>query len=293
MGIHRMSTGGLTAAVKTDGAELCSLRDRAGREYLWQALPAWPWHAPVLFPVVGELKGEQYSHRGRSYTMPRHGFARRSHFTWTKRTQTSCRLELVDSAATRAVYPFGFRFEVAYAVDAEMLAISLTVTNTGEEVLPASFGLHPAWNWPLLPGIPKTAHILDFEMAEPSPIRRLDRHGLVMPEPSPSPIVGRELPLDEALFVADALVLQNLLSHSLRYTAPGAPVIELAWDGFPQLGIWSTPMGADFLCIEPWHGTASPAGFDGDISDKPGMMLILPGDCRTATHSVRITHPLT
>jgi galactose mutarotase-like enzyme len=291
MDIHRIAAGGLVAAIKAEGAELCSLGDRSGREYLWQAHPAWPWHAPVLFPIVGALKGEHFRHRGRSYAMSRHGFARASRFAWTERTQTSCRLALVDSEASRAIYPFAFRFEVAYAVAGGVLAIDLTVTNTGAETLPASLGLHPAWNWPLLPGIAKSAHVLDFELAEPAPIRRLDRHGLVLVEPVPSPIDGRELQLDEALFVADAIIMQAPLSRSLRYFAPGTPRIELAWDGFPQLGIWSPPGGADFLCIEPWHGTASPEDFDGEIIDKPGMMLIPPGGSRSATHSVRISYP--
>ena len=37
---HVMSNGTLSAMVKSDGAELCSLRDTAGDEMLWQA-DAW------------------------------------------------------------------------------------------------------------------------------------------------------------------------------------------------------------------------------------------------------------
>ena len=36
---HVMSNGTLSATVKADGAELCSLRDAAGEEMLWQAGP--------------------------------------------------------------------------------------------------------------------------------------------------------------------------------------------------------------------------------------------------------------
>jgi len=46
--------------------------------------------------------------------------------------------------------------------------------------------------------------------------------------------------------------------------------------------------GADFLCIEPWSGCASPIGFDGEFSEKPGVLLIPPGEQRTATHRVRL-----
>jgi len=44
----------------------------------------------------------------------------------------------------------------------------------------------------------------------------------------------------------------------------------------PMLGIWTKP-GAAFICIEPWHGIADPAGFAGDIREKPGILEIAPG----------------
>jgi hypothetical protein len=46
--------------------------------------------------------------------------------------------------------------------------------------------------------------------------------------------------------------------------------------------------GGGWLCIEPWHGMSSPAGFDGEITEKPGIMLIPPGERRTAMHRIRV-----
>jgi hypothetical protein len=51
----------------------------------------------------------------------------------------------------------------------------------------------------------------------------------------------------------------------------------MSWHGFRELGIWSKPSGAPFLCIEPWRGYASPKDFDGEFTDKPGLMHIAPG----------------
>jgi len=62
----------------------------------------------------------------------------------------------------------------------------------------------------------------------------------------------------------------------------------MSWEGFEQLGVWSKPAGADFLCIEPWHGYASPEGFTGDLPEKPGMMLLPPGTQRELQWTVRI-----
>jgi galactose mutarotase-like enzyme len=76
----------------------------------------------------------------------------------------------------------------------------------------------------------------------------------------------------------------------VRYSAPGAPVLEVAWDGFPQLGIWSRP-GAGFLCIEPWRGYASPGEFDGEFAAKPGIFLVGPGGTVSAQYTVRVLPP--
>ena len=42
--IHTIRFGGLTATIKAQGAELCSLKNAAGTEFICQAGPAWPRH---------------------------------------------------------------------------------------------------------------------------------------------------------------------------------------------------------------------------------------------------------
>lgn len=112
--LHTISAGGVTASIKAVGAELCSLKTTAGLELLWQAGPAWPRHAPWLFPIVGRLKDDQLRHRGRTYPMTQHGFARDLRFTWLERTAESCVLRLTDDETTRARYPFAFRLTLTY-----------------------------------------------------------------------------------------------------------------------------------------------------------------------------------
>lgn len=288
---HVLSNGYLTAAVKGDGAELCSLCDATGTEMLWQAGPVWPRHAPVLFPIVGRLKDDQLLHRGRSYRLTQHGFARDRRFAWLNRSASACRLVLHDDGQSRAMFPFAFRFEVAYVLNDDALEQSFTIVNTGRDVLPASVGAHPGFSWPLAEAVDKQAHVLEFAEPEPAPVRRLEG-GLLTPVAHPSPVQGRTLPLSPALFAADALIFDQPASRSVRYTAPGGEVIEVGWDGFTQLGLWSRMTGdascGDFLCIEPWHGMASPASFDGEFMDKPGLMLIPPGERRVLTLRIRL-----
>src|SRR5258707_11320108 len=94
--------------------------------------------------------------------MTQHGFARDHRFEWGARGPNSCKLVLTDSEATRTRYPFAFRLEVTCRVEGAALDVEFEITNSGEEMLPASLGGHPAFNWPLFPGSSKQAYALTF-----------------------------------------------------------------------------------------------------------------------------------
>jgi galactose mutarotase-like enzyme len=284
---HTLHADGIIATILARGAELCSLKNEAGLELLWQAGPQWPRHAPLLFPIVGRLKNDQLRHGGKTYSMTQHGFARDQRFDWVERTPTSCALVLSDSAATRARFPFAFSLVITYVVRAGDLDVTFDIKNTGAEMLPASIGAHPAFSWPLLPGVTKESYTLTFADQEPEPIRRL-KDGLLRAKPEPTPIQGKALALSERLFDDDAVILDRPVSHSVRYAADKGPSLVISWEGFRELGIWSKPGGAPFLCIEPWRGFASPSDFDGEFSDKPGVMHIAPGATEILKYRIAI-----
>jgi len=281
---HCIQDGLLSAVISADGAELHSVRSAGGRELLWQAGPQWPRHAPVLFPIVGRLVNDALVNQGKSYRMPQHGFARDRRFRFTERSTASCCLLLEDDAQSREIYPFAFRLEIQYRIEAGTLTVRYTVSNPSGTVLPASIGAHPAFVWPLDPDIAPEAHEIVFAEAETAAIRRV-AGGLLQPELEPSPVHGRHLHLDTNLFTRDAVIFEAPASKSLRYGVPGGSALQISWQGFEQLGIWSKP-GAAFVCIEPWLGLASPQDFEGEFSSKPHVMLIPPGGSRTATWSV-------
>jgi galactose mutarotase-like enzyme len=284
---HTLRSDGATAAVLAHGAELCSLKNGQGHELLWQAGPEWRRHAPLLFPIVGKLKNDQLRHRGEAYPMTQHGFARDQRFEWGVRETDNCTLVLTDSPATRQRYPFAFRLTVTYALQQVDLEVTLEIANTGEETLPASIGAHPAFNWPLVPGLAKEAYTLTFSDEERAPVRRL-KGGLLRSAPEPTPVNGKTLALSERLFDDDAIIMDRLASSSVRYAAERGPTIEMSWEGLRELGVWSKPDGAPFICIEPWHGMASPADFDGEFADKPGLMHIAPGGSEILKYRIRV-----
>ncbi|OHT21944.1 aldose 1-epimerase family protein [Edaphosphingomonas haloaromaticamans] len=284
----RIAGDGIAATIAPLGAELQSLTDAEGRELLWGGDPAfWAGRAPILFPIVGTLRNDSYRIDGETYRLPRHGFARRRRFDLVEATAARALFRLADDAETRAAYPFAFQLDMAFAIAGGTLEMKATARNMGDRPLPASFGFHPALRWPLPGAGPREAHRLIFAAGEAAPVRRVDADGLIDPLPRPTPIAGRELALDDALFAEDALILDDLASRSLLYGVPGARMLEIGFPDMPALGLWSKA-GAAFLCIEPWQGHADPAGFAGDFRDRPGVVEIAPGAERSFTMTIKV-----
>ena len=128
-----ISSGALSARINPLGAELWSLTDRQGREYMTDADPAfWSGHAPLLFPVVGSLARDRLHLDGKEHTLLRHGFARRSLFAVIEQGESVVRFRLSDSAETRAAYPFAFALDMAFRLDGLTLAMEATVFNPGD-----------------------------------------------------------------------------------------------------------------------------------------------------------------
>ncbi len=284
-----IASEGLTARINPFGAELSSLTDAAGREYMTDADPAfWSGRAPVLFPIVGALAEDTLRVDGQGYTMPKHGFARRSAFTLVEQAANRAVFRLEDSAGTRASYPFAFALDMAFTISGMTLAMEARVHNTGDTPLPFSFGFHPAFAWPLPGGADKTAHRVVFEQDEPQDIRQLEgASGLMRPGGLPTPVKGRELALDPELFRADALIWTELGSRSLTYGAEGGASLDVAFPDTPMLGIWQIP-GARYICIEPWQGHADPIGYEGDFRDKPGVVTLPAGGSQSFRMDVTV-----
>ena len=78
----------LSVVVSEKGAELQSIKDAHGKEYLWQADPKyWNRHSPILFPIVCSVNDETYRVDGKEYHLPRHGFARDATFKLIAQSQ--------------------------------------------------------------------------------------------------------------------------------------------------------------------------------------------------------------
>jgi galactose mutarotase-like enzyme len=283
-----LGSAALTAQVDPLGAQLSVLRDEAGGDLLWNGDPSvWSGRAPLLFPIVGALAGGAYRVDSKTYHLPRHGFARHSAFEVAESSATAAVFRLKADDVTLQLYPFSFQLELHFAIDGATLSMTALIRNLGDRKMPASFGYHPAFRWPLPYGQERSEHVIEFAGDEPSPVRRLDQAGLLMPERFPTPVVERRLALQDALFQNDAVIFDDLRSRSVTYGAAGGPRLRLSFPDAPYLGVWSKPQ-ANFICIEPWHGVADPQGYSGNFSAKPGVFMVTPGASMAAKLAITL-----
>ena len=99
--------------------------------------------------------------------------------------------------------------------------------------------------------------------------------GLPRREMVPGPFTDGRLTIEEALFADRALVFPNG-SDALRYGPETGAGLSFTFRNLPDLALWK-PIGAPFLCVEPWHGTASVEGDGPQIADRPNSIILAPG----------------
>ena len=269
----------LTIGINPKGAELNSIFHKHHQlEYLWQANPAIKEKkSPVLFPIVGGLKGNTYVYNQQSYQLSRHGFARDHVFEVADQQPGFIRFSLKP---TREIleknYPFVFKFSIGYQLSGDRLTVSYEVANAMTEEMYFSVGGHPAFNVPLIGGTTYEDYYLQLNEVEDLHIWPLTSDGLIEDEPEPMFGLTDTIALTKPMFYNDALVFKHLKSTRIALrSAKTDHGLEMDFTGFPFFGIWATK-DADFVCLEPWCGIADAASTDQQLIHKEGIIKLAP-----------------
>jgi galactose mutarotase-like enzyme len=281
----RLENGQIIAEVTAFGAELQMLARVGGKNCLWQVDERyWNRISPLLFPIVGKLRGDWAESPSGKIQLRQHGFARDSDFVIRYQSSDCLILTLADDARTRQAYPFSFELEVEYRLEAERLMVRYSVCNSGESDMPFSIGAHPgfALNGPL------EEHRLVF--SEPLWTQRYwIENGLYTGTSSPCLNGESELPLKSEDFQQDAIVFKHSGISSVRLEHRDGPIVEMqlpSADDFPYWGFWTKP-AAPFFCLEPWAGLADSVDGSGEFLEKEGILLLKPGDRKSFGYTLK------
>jgi galactose mutarotase-like enzyme len=280
----------LKVVIADKGAELQSIYSKEHSiEYMWNGDPVfWGKKSPVLFPIVGGLKNNQYTYKGTSYTLGRHGFARDMVFSALEVTPASISLKLDATEESQTIYPFLFRLIIHYKLEKNSLSCTYEIRNTDIKPMPASIGAHPAFAIPITPDTSFEDYTLEFDEVETASKWPLSAAGLIETKAVPFFDQQQKIELRKDLFYGDALVFKNLQSQEIKLISPKTKHgWTFSWKNFPFMGIWSAK-DANFVCIEPWCGIADSVDTIGDIMKKEGIHILIPGEIFTRTWGVRV-----
>ena len=276
-----LKTGSSMAKVDTKGAELVSLQDVFGTEYIWQKDPKfWARSSPLLFPIVGGLRDGKTTIQGREYAIPGHGFLRDAEFRLTYQAEDTAVFTTSATEETLAIYPYPFSLSLAYKLSETGISVRYTVLNMGEGPMDFLIGAHPAFNTPVGGGAFEDCY-LEFDAPEPDGCPRFDleKGQFNMDMRIDYTGGGNRVDLKYRHFDHDALWFDQPHSHVVRLkSAKTGRGVEVDFETFDTVAFW-TPIGkeAPFLCIEPWNGMA-PCSDEGNEYEKKRCVRHLDGN---------------
>jgi aldose 1-epimerase len=281
--VETAEVAGLSACVLYDDAAdmratflppagmLCASLVHAGEELLWQgegvdvyARTRAFMGIPFLHPWANRLARFGYRAGGHDvlldpgspllliddHGLPIHGLLTGRAWSVSELGADSDRARLVaafdfDGPELLAAFPFPHRLEMEVQLGGGALDVGVTVTATGDEPVPISFGFHPYLR---IPGMPRG----DWEVAFP-----VSRHLLTDERQIPTgeteaatPISGRvgNRTWDDGF--------DRLAGHAFQLRGAGRTITMEFAEGYPVTQIFAPPR-EEYLCVEPMTATAN------------------------------------
>jgi galactose mutarotase-like enzyme len=226
---------------------------------------------PVLFPLVGNNragdKEHHYDWNGNLFKMPQHGFARRSKWAVREQSATSVTMELTETEASRADYPFAFRFCLTYRLNQGRLRWEQVIENRSDVPLPFSTGFHPYFAVPLTARSQREACFVEIPEAKRLvPVGRYERF-------TAEPFLAQNWSVDKD--VAGTMFLTELKKQELILIDPVSELeVVFNFEEAPRhrfVAVWSKATSEPFYCLEPW--TALPNSFSRQSKDHELILL--------------------
>jgi len=270
--IYELQNNTYKIRVDSFGAELKSFKLK-DEEYLYQGdTPFWHRSSPVLFPNVGKFKNNNYTYENKNYTLPIHGLARHNEFKIIEQTKSSLSFQLTHDKESLKHYPFHFELTLTYILSDENLQITYNVTS--DEDIYFSLGAHPAF---LLKDSINNSYF-NFDKDEQKDAIGLNLEYGCICDTKDFSLNSNKLKLEKNIFEKDALIFKNMNSKNVSLNnINNKKSVNVNFDGFEYLAFWA-PVGAPFVCIEPWCGIADDVNTNHKLEEKVSIINLLKND---------------
>ncbi|MEA9356600.1 aldose 1-epimerase family protein [Bacteriovorax sp. PP10] len=268
---YQIESNSLIVQVTSKGAEMKRLFSKEWhRELLWLGNEkVWNRSAPVLFPIVGRLKDDEYNLKGKNYKMSQHGFARDFEFKCTECGTSEVEFLLEATQESFNFWPFCFELRVRYKIQDSKVVVSYFVKNVDRQDIYFSIGAHPGF---------ETKDIANYEVRFEIPEKEYFQlnNGLVDWN-TPHEFKEQKLSVTKNLFKDDALIFKKLKSKYIDLVDTKRREVIRVHANTPYWGIWAKA-DVPFVCIEPWYGVGDGMEHDKNFENKNGIVTLGEGE---------------
>ncbi len=260
-----------------------------------RAHPSW-WGVPLLFPFPSRVPRGEYVFDGRRLRLRRdfHGFALDQPWkvvavqAGDDAATVQSRFDAADHPDTLDGYPFPYRVDATYRLDAQGIHLRVEVTNTGSGRLPFGYGAHPYFRLPLGPRGSPGACLIQVPAARRWNLPRVHAvsDGVVAPweelcEPvrgehdlrQPTPLAARTY---DGVYTELAL-RDGLVECIVLDPANGLEAVMRATPNHPNVTVY-TPPGRAGVCFEPWTCPPNVFNLAAHGVRGHGLVILAPGE---------------
>ncbi len=218
---------------------------------------------PLLFPIAGKLPSGTFTHAGKTFAMPQHGFGRSRAWRVVEKSSAQLRCRLRADDATLASFPWRFEADFSASIGDGTLEVALEATNHDKSPMPFHCGFHPYFT---IPRAAKSAASVETDAT-----RAFD---------NVSGTRGAIPKID--LNELDLHLEDHSRAGTVLHRGPGLRDIVLRWSGASRVVLWSQ-RASDFICVEPWTAAGGALA-----SGDPKLPWIAPGASASLAMSIRL-----
>ncbi|AHI53639.1 aldose 1-epimerase family protein [Spiroplasma sabaudiense Ar-1343] len=266
--MYNLNANNINLIIDTTTMEIRSLKLR-GEEFTYQHTNSWQKNWPFLFPICGTLINNSFSHNGKIYKLNRHGFFRDLK-EWNIIFETDDMVKFATQSNQRflEIYPFEFEIVFTFKIVENTVITNFEVKNLSSENMYFSFGYHPAF-------LVEQNGWLEFSTPE---LFYTDNTNMLYLNRNPKEkFAFDKVEIKDINFSGSQFYWnQNLQSDFVTYSDKNKS-FKLNLKGYPVCLLWSEENKADYICIEPWFGSADFADRkNNEISLKENIIKLEP-----------------
>lgn len=277
----------LILETRPEAGQMASLWDKKNeREMLYQGDQGWKDQNPTLFPMVGKTWNDgKYEIDGEEYQMKNHGLIRYENLNGEVKDGRIV-YSFDSDEKTKKEYPFDFHFEMSYRLDGNRVIVDYEIKNLSNRPMPFSFGLHPAFRT----SQNEEEKFEDFSIVYDEPLectQIVTHEDMSSPDREKVSLEKWNLSREDLKKYA-TLVYEHPNATNATIYYKDEPRLNVHFENYPYLAIWSHPTPSDFICIEPWHGHSDFEKAEVPFENREGTEILQPEETFRQSYSIEV-----